>query len=258
VSPISCARGPEHPGAAGPRLPGELGVEETLRFLVRVLPPAPVRVLEVGCGDGAVAHGLAAAGYDVTGVDEADFLHYESSGVFDALLFTRSLHHMSPVGTALGKAHAILASGGLIVAEELAYDRVNIQTARWLYDLESVLIAAALFAAAPGGAADESGPDAISTPAAATEGNPLGRWRWEHAAEPPLATGHAILAAARERFELTVVEEAPYLYRYLCERLEPTERGLRIGRRTLELESRLIRERDIAAAGLRFVGRMGG
>jgi SAM-dependent methyltransferase len=234
--------------------PGDLPLRETLRYLERSLPPAPARVLEVGCGDGAVARALAAAAYEVTGLDEAiegrggaprwveaDFLFYEGEERYDAIVFTRSLHHMSPASAAVRRAHDLLVPGGLVIAEEFAHDRVNIQTARWLYDLELVLAATGLLA----NDADRDG----------SEGNPLGRWRREHTADPPLQTGHDILAAAREPFELKSVEEAPYLYRYLCDRLEPTERGARVARRAWEIESRLIRERDLAAAGLRFVGR---
>jgi SAM-dependent methyltransferase len=248
--------------AAGFALPGQLGVEQTLEFLRRVLPPAPARILEVGCGDGTMTRALAGAGYEVAGLDESiarpeseagahaarvqwietDFLYYEPDDRYDVVLFTRSLHHISPVDAALGRAHALLAPGGHVVAEEFAYDRVNIQTARWLYDLESILLTTGLLV--------EGSPES-----AISEGNPLGRWRREHASDPPLPTGHAILATAREHFELTAVEEAPYLYRYLCDRLEATDRGGRVARRILDIESRLIRERDIAAAGLRFVGR---
>jgi SAM-dependent methyltransferase len=45
---------------------------ETMRevaFLARVLPPAPARVLDVPCGFGRHARGLAALGYSVTGVE---------------------------------------------------------------------------------------------------------------------------------------------------------------------------------------------
>jgi SAM-dependent methyltransferase len=232
-----------------------LPVEETVRYLLRVLPPPPLEILEVGAGDGSVALALAASGYAVAALDEslenpspdangvrwieADFLASGGRGAYDAVLFTRSLHHMAPLDRALDRAAEALRPGGLLVAEEFAYDRVNHPTARWFYDLESVLLATGILS--PSG---ESG----------TEGNPLGRWRREHAHDPPLATGHALLAAARERFELSPVEEAPYLYRYMCERMERGERGRRTAERILALEARLIRERDIAAAGLRFTG----
>jgi hypothetical protein len=158
------------------------------------------------------------------------------------VLFTRSLHHMAPLEGALDRAAALLKPGGLLIAEEFAYDRVNLPTARWYYDLLSVLTAAGLIEAA-----DEV-PD---------EGNPLGLWRKEHAHDPPLHTGHAMLAAARERFDLGPAEEAPYLYRTFCARLGDEERSVRVAKRIFELESRLLRERDITAAGIRIVGRKG-
>ena len=232
-----------------------LPVEETVRYLLRALPPPPLRVLEVGAGNGEAAVALAGHGYEVTALDESfdppagaapnvrwietDFLAFHGEGAYDAVVFTRSLHHLTPLDRALDRALEALRPGALLVAEEFAVDRVNHPTARWFYDLESVLVAAGVLE-----------PEEAS----GAEGNALGRWRRGHAHEPPLATGHALLAAARERFELSPVEEAPYLYRYFCERLGAGERGRRTAERLLALETRLIRERDLAAAGLRFTG----
>jgi len=237
-----------------------LPVEETLKFLERHLPSPPSRVLEVGCGDGEVARALAARGYDVTGLDadlaipspttaaddarvrwiEADFLFYEEAEPYDAVLFTRSLHHMAPVAKALNRAAALLRPGGRFLAEEFAFDRVNIQTARWYYDLEAVLAAAGLIPP--------------TDPLLREIRNPLGRWRQEHVADPPLQSGHAMLAAARERFDLGPAEEAPYLYRTFAGRMEPGERSDRVAREIFEIESRMIRERDLTSAGLRLAG----
>ena len=241
-----------------------LPLEETLRFLERHLPQSPSRVLEVGCGNGDVSIALAERGYDVTGLDaalpesatqhaaagaapdarirwvEADFLFYEDEESYDAVLFTRSLHHMSPVGKALTRAAGLLRPGGRFLAEEFAFDRVNIQTARWYYDLEAVLASASLIPP----------PDPILREVR----NPLGRWRQEHASDPPLQSGHAMLSAARDRFDLGPAEEAPYLYRTFAGRMEPGERSDRVTREIFEIESRMIRERDIAAAGLRLAG----
>jgi ubiquinone/menaquinone biosynthesis C-methylase UbiE len=233
-----------------------IGLRETLRFLDRHLPTPPARVLEVGAGDGAVAVALADRGYAATALDlpggeprthagvewiEADFLHYEPGRPFDAVLFTRSLHHMQPIERALDRAREALAPEGLLIAEEFAFDRVNVHTARWLYDLESVLVAAGIVAPAP--------------PEHEAERRPLARWRLEHQHDPPLASGHDMLAAVRERFELKAVEEAPYLYRYLGERMSAEPTADRVLETVFELEARLIRERDIAAAGLRFMGK---
>jgi SAM-dependent methyltransferase len=231
-----------------------LPTRETLAFLERVLPPAPSRILEVGAGDGAVSLALASQGYDVTALDESldapargdavrwierDFLHFDGDGAFDVVLFTRSLHHMAPLDDALGRAIQALAPGGRVVAEEFAYDRVNLPTARWFYDLRTVLGAGGLLHSGAGTEED---------------GNPLGRWRREHATDPPLPTGHTILAVARARLDLTLVEEAPYLYRYVWDELRDVAGAREAAEAVLRIERRSTRERDIAAAGLRFVG----
>ncbi|MEK7348249.1 MAG: class I SAM-dependent methyltransferase [Candidatus Eisenbacteria bacterium] len=241
-----------------------LPAEETLRFLERALPPAPALLLEVGCGDGTIAAALAERGYAVTALDESlavtvssaaapvtwvesNFLFYDGAAdgkPFDAVLFTRSLHHVAPLDRALDRAAALLRPGGRLLAEEFAFDRVTLPTARWWYDLESILVAAGIL----------TPPD----PALAAVRNPLGRWRQEHAHDPPLASGHDMLAAVRERFETGPAQEAPYLYRYAHERAVRGEAAERAVRQIFEVESRLVRERDIAAAGLRIVATLAG
>ncbi|MGE5175235.1 MAG: class I SAM-dependent methyltransferase [Hyphomicrobiales bacterium] len=233
----------------------------TLAFLERHAPSAPSRVLVAGAEDPEVAAALAARGHDVTVVDEtiepceapgADrvrwvtsaFLYHDDPEPYDVAVFAWTLHRLAPVGRALDKARSLLAPDGLLLAEDVAFDRVNVHTARWLYDLESVLVAAG--ALRP--------PD----PRDAAEGRPLLRWRQEHAAEPPLVTGHDLLAAARERFALEAVEEAPYLFRYLAPRIVPGPHAPGLLSAIHEIESRLVRERDLAAAGLRIAARRSG
>ena len=237
-----------------------VALRETLAFLERHLPPPPARLLQVGAGDGAVALALARRRYAVTALDEAppperddallewieaEFAHFAPNEPFDVVLFADVLHALQPAGRTLDRALAALSPGGLLLAEELAFDRVNVHTARWFYDLESVLVAAEAI----------EPPD----PRHAAEHRPLARWRQEHTFDPPLASGHDMLAAARERLELSVVEEAPFLYRGFAARAKDGPRaGPRAGRVlevVFELESRLVRERDIAAAGLRFAGK---
>src|SRR5262249_10657211 len=156
--------------------PTDIPIRETLEFLARVLPPSPARILEVGAGNGLMACALA-GDYEVVALDEtlarpnspaaervqwveADFLHYESVDPYDVLIFTRSLHHMA-LERALDRVSDLIRPEGRLVAEEFAYDRVNLPTARWYYDLESILVASGVLSPR-----DDGG----------EEGNPLGRW----------------------------------------------------------------------------------
>jgi SAM-dependent methyltransferase len=93
----------------------EAEVDEVQAWVGRVLPGGGkgLRVLEVGCGPGVLAERLLREGVDLTAIDVSeeqvaeardrgvpaivsDFLAFEASP-FDALLFTRSLHHIAPL-----------------------------------------------------------------------------------------------------------------------------------------------------------------
>src|SRR5437870_5422318 len=238
--------------------PKELCVEQTMRFLDGALPKPPCRVLEVGCGSGVIAGRLAGRGYSVTGLDpsaeaaadcraqgvlaiEGDFLSFRGPDPFDVVLFTRSLHHIESPAKAAGHAHGLLKPGGRIVAEELAVERMDIETARWFYELCSLLEAAGLMRPDPG-----------RDPLAASA---LDRWFRDLEHESHVHAGEDMLVALGTRFELDRVESAPYLFRYLCERIEPSDRGARVAKWVFELESLRIVEPTLRAVGLRVVGR---
>jgi SAM-dependent methyltransferase len=135
-----------------------VAVPHTLARLARLLPPAPARILEAGCGRGALAAALIESGYQVTGVDrdadqvaaarergvpviEADVR--DLSGEYDVVLFTRSLHHAENLDEILAHA-ALLAPGGQLVLEEFAWERVDPAAADFLHDDRSLLVAAGL------------------------------------------------------------------------------------------------------------------
>jgi SAM-dependent methyltransferase len=238
--------------------PKELCVAQTMRFLDGALPKPPCRVLEVGCGSGTVAAQLAKRGYSVTGLDpsaeaaadcraqgvmavEGDFLSFRGPDPFDALLFTRSLHHIESPAKAAGHAHALLKPGGRVVAEEFAVERMDNETARWFYELCSLLEAAGMMRPDPG-----------RDPLAAS---PLDRWFRDHEHESHVHAGEDMLMALGTRFDMDRIESAPYLFRYFCERIEPSDRGARVAKWVFELESLRIVEPTLRAVGLRVVGR---
>jgi SAM-dependent methyltransferase len=121
-------------------------------FVLAQLPPAPARVLEVGCGRGELAHALVRAGHDVIAIDpEApDGPHFRRVSLedftdpapFDAVVASRSLHHVDDLGVALDRIVGLLRPGGVLVLNEFAKDRLEGRTAAWYYDRRRELAAA--------------------------------------------------------------------------------------------------------------------
>lgn len=193
------------------------------------LPPAPARVLEVGCGEGELAGALAAAGHDVVAIDPAApegplfrRIKLEELGEderFDAVVASRSFHHMSSLDDNLARVETALMAGGVFILDELAWDRMDAATAEWYEGQRRVLVAAGRHPTGP--AADE--------------------WRDYHE-ELGVHGFDALRSALDRRFEQVAFEEVPYLWRYLG------------GPSTLGLERSLVAAGLIRPLGFRFVG----
>jgi SAM-dependent methyltransferase len=175
----------------------------TDNFIEQQLPPPPARVLDAGCGDGALARIMLARGYDVTAIDIdpqraddvvrcADICTFgitdpTDAGPYDVVIFSLSLHHVSDLAAALDRAQALLRPGGRLIVDEFAHERAGDRIAD-------------LFFAEP---------------------NSLPRWREHHG---DYHTGEAVSSAIAARFDVTLAHTAPYLYRYLNdESLRDTE-----------------------------------
>ena len=110
-------------------------------LLSALVPGAPARVLDVGCGTGSLAVLLAEHGYDVVGVDlaprmverarhkaqvhavEADFLVGDAAdppveGVFDVVLARHVVWALADSASALDRWSGLLAPGGVLVLVE--------------------------------------------------------------------------------------------------------------------------------------------
>lgn len=182
---------------------GVFAVRYTLDRLGPLLPPPPARLLEAGCGTGALAEALGALGYQVTGVDPdaeacaaaaARGVAVRNVGIgevalggddYDAVLFTRSLHHVDDLEGTVAHAVELVGPGGLVVLEEFARERVDRAAAGFVYDTLGLLVTSGAFGLHE------------HLPPVDPDEDPVGRWERERgeASERPLHTGGAMLSA---------------------------------------------------------------
>ncbi len=117
----------------------------TWPFVRGQLPPAPARVIEVGCGPaGGHVPALIRAGYDATGIDpeapdgpsfrREPVEGYRPDDLVDAVIASLSLHHVDDPGAALDHLAGILAPGGTLVVLEWISEDFDEVTARWCFD----------------------------------------------------------------------------------------------------------------------------
>jgi SAM-dependent methyltransferase len=113
----------------------------SLQTFVEAQLPPPARVLEVGCGEGELARALAASGYEVVGIDpdapEGELFlavsldEFVASEPFDAVVASRSLHHIHDLASAVTSIANLLKPRGCFIVDEHAFDRLDEKTARW-------------------------------------------------------------------------------------------------------------------------------
>ena len=132
-------------------------VDDTLRVIKAILAPLERRrIVEIGCGRGALLAGLAEAGARVAGIDpDAEALAYArrtaptailrqahperlpfTDGAVNAALFVNSLHHIPAAGmaTALAEAARIVEPGSDIIVVEPLPEGTFFQSMRPIED----------------------------------------------------------------------------------------------------------------------------
>lgn len=187
-------------------------------------------MLEVGCGRGDLARGLAARGHRVVAIDPSapagepfravSLEDFDDSGPFDAVVAIRSLHHIHDLAGALEKIAGLLRPRGRLIVYEHAWERFDEPTARWYLRRR-----------------DDAGRD----PAACLEA-----WRQDHAG---LHDGATLSRELDRRFARRFFAATPYLHEELGGALADEEQALIDAGEIRALGFRYVGERAAAVAG---------
>lgn len=226
---------------------------QTADFVLASLNPCS-RVLEIGCGNGDLACHLIEHGHEVLALDtdadaiekaakrgveakQIDFIHFKTQEKFDAVVCSRSFHHIHPTKDAVEKAALLLKPGGKLILEEFAYERLDQNSAVWYFGLYSLLQA-------------ENPERRIHGPKLESEQipqDPLSIWLEHGSKKHHVAESSHMRELIIEKFKLEFEEQLPYLYRYFTDFL--TAAG---SEKLMEWERRLIETGVLKAVGWRL------
>lgn len=227
---------------------------ETVAFVLDELGTGSKRILEIGAGEGEVCHRLSVSGHATTALDSSaeavrraralgvdarvvEWPEYDGDGRrFDAVLFSRSLHHVRLLRPSVERAAALLHPDGKLLVEDFAFHEVSSGTVCWFRD-RLLDVASARHAPFP----RESFARRILGAS-----DPVAAW---HERSHTIHSSSALRQAIGERFQLARETGVPYLYRYLEDLVQHEELEA-----LFELERRSIDDGTIVPLGRRFVG----
>ncbi len=237
--------------------PVDVPTHETAAFVMSHSAMKAV-VLEIGCGEGDVAKVLLDHGYIVTGVDAnqevvaraqergvpavwATWPAFECDAV-DTIVFTRSLHHITPIFPAVRKAHELLNEKGVLLVEDFSYHEADENTISWFLETLRSPTGRSLINPVRGALVTDllEADDAVIV--------------WHKCHDHDLHTITTMTQAIAEDFIIRETLIVPYLYRYLVPVLPETPRATEFLESIFKEEARLGATGEIVLIGRRIVG----
>lgn len=236
--------------------PVDVATEHTLSFAARFVPKGAA-ILEIGCGEGQLAAALQKLGHHVTGLDSdaecvararrAGVSAFQSrwpdfdTDIVDAVLFTRSLHHIEPLDEAAKRAIGILAADGILLVEDFAFHQIDEATLDWFLEILRVRPTRQLIR-------PESGSLVAGLLAAKI---PVDEWHESH--DHDLHPFDMMVEAIARYATIQQRVSVPYLYRYLVSALPKTVEATTLLRKIFTDEERQIKTGSILPVGRRVV-----
>lgn len=237
--------------------PADVPTRETLMFLLSHLSVG-AEILEIGCGDGRVACELLKRGYRVTGVDSdpevvakaqergvpalvGSWPEFHGNASFDAIAFTRSLHHINPLDEAIVHARGLLNPEGLLLIEDFAFEEANEATIDWFVKILRSEQGRALINPVQGQLVTE-----LLSSTEVMNG-------WHRSRGHDLHSITTMNEAIAERFVARETQSVPYLYRYLVPVLADTSEAVSFVSEVLQQESLAGERGEIVLLGRRIV-----
>jgi len=237
--------------------PSDVPTRETLGFLKSHVPVG-ANILEIGCGEGQVASELLSHGYHVTAVDSdpeviararkrgvpavlGSWPQFGGGLFFDAIAFTRSLHHIGALDEAIARARELLEPTGLLLIEDFSFEDADEATIDWFVSVLRSKDGTALIKPVPSQLVTEllSSKDLWAT--------------WQDNRGNELHAITTMVEAIAEHFVVRETHSVPYLYRYLVPVLAENSDAAAFVDQVLQQELRLGQRRQVVLIGRRIV-----